>query len=99
MFCALAEETIQPVRPLEDYVADPALLPKGEAARWFILDCIRQFVRDGRAAHLPPRVINRFLHSLSAEHQLILVSDMVETWGALGADKAMMQLLRKVTAA
>jgi AAA domain (dynein-related subfamily) len=99
VFCALAEETIGPVQSLETYILKPDLLPKGDSGRWFILDCIRQFVRDGRAAHLPPRVINRFLHSLSAEHQLILVSDMVETWGALGADKAMMQLLRKVTAA
>ena len=43
-------------------------------------------------------MINRFLRSLSAEHQLILVTDMVETWGALGADRAMYELLRRVAA-
>ena len=96
VFCALADESIGPVQPLERYLRDPELLPKGDSARWFILDCIRQFVRDGRADALPPRVINRFLRALSQEHQLLLVSDMVEKWGALGADRAMYDLLFKV---
>jgi hypothetical protein len=43
-------------------------------------------------------VIGRFLRSLSQEHQLLLLNDMVETWGALGADRAMYDLLRKVAA-
>jgi len=99
VFCALAEETMGTVQPLQRYFREPSLLPKGEAARWFILDCIRQFVRDGRADQFPPRVINRFLRSLSTEHQLLVIADMVEKWGALGADKAMFDLLRKVAAA
>ena len=99
VFCALAEESMGPVLSLERYMHEPDLLPKGEAGRWFILDCIRQFVRDGRADAFPPRVINRFLRALSSEHQLIMLTDMVEKWGALGADKAMYDLLRKVTSA
>jgi hypothetical protein len=99
VFCALAEEQIGPVQPLERYFREPKLLPKGESARWFIIDCIRQFVRDGRADGFPPRVVNRFLRSLSAEHQLIALTDMVEVWGRLGAEPAMLQLLRKVAAA
>ena len=99
MFCALAEEAIGSVRPLADYIREPQLLPQGDTARWFILDCIRQFVRDGRADGFKPRMINRFLRSLSTEHQLILLTDMVEKWGSLGADRAMYDLLRKVAAA
>jgi hypothetical protein len=99
VFCALAEEAIGTVQPIERYFREPDLLPKGDSARWFILDCIRQFVRDGRADGFPPRVVNRFLRSLSPEHQLLAISDMVEKWGALGADKAMYELLRKVTSA
>jgi hypothetical protein len=99
VFCALAEETIGAVRPLADYIRDPDLVPKGDSARWFILDCIRQFVRDGKADGFKPRVINRFLRSLSSEHQLIVLTDMVEKWGALGADRAMFDLLRKIAAA
>jgi len=98
VFCALAEESIGPVQPIERYIREPVLLPKGDAARWFILDCIRQFVRDGKARNLPPRLINAFLGSLSQEHQLILLTDMVGTWGALGAEPAMLRLLRKVAA-
>ena len=98
VFCALAEDSIGAVRPLEDYLRKPELLPSGDSARWFILDCIRQFVRDGRAEGMKPAVINRFLRSLSQEHQLLILNDMVEVWGALGADRAMYDLLRKVAA-
>jgi len=99
VFCALAEEAIGVVRPLAEYIREPALLPQGDSARWFILDCIRQFVRDGKADGFRPPVINRFLRSLSSEHQLTLLTDMVEKWGSLGADRAMFDLLRKVAAA
>lgn len=97
VFCALSEEAIGPVQPIETYLLKPDLMPKGDSARWFIIDCIRQFVRDGRADGIRPAAIDRFLRSLSPEHQLLLVADMVEKWGALGADKAMYALLRKVT--
>jgi hypothetical protein len=99
VFCALAEESIGAIQPIERYIREPEILPRGDSARWFILDCIRQFVRDGRADQFAPRVISRFLRSLSTEHQLLVISDMVEKWGALGADKAMFDLLRKVAAA
>ena len=98
VFCALAEDSIEAVRPLEDYIRKPDLLPKGDSARWFILDAIRQFVRDGRADGIKAPVVNRFLRSLSPEHQLLVLNDMVEAWGALGADRAMFDLLRKVAA-
>jgi hypothetical protein len=99
VFCSLAEEAIGAVRPLAEYFQRPDLLPKSDSARWFILDCIRQFVRDGKADGFKPQVVDRFLRSLSAEHQLTLLGDMVEKWGALGADRAMYALLRKVCTA
>ena len=55
-------------------------------------------MRDGKASRFKPRVINRFLRSLSSEHQLTVLTDLVEQWGALGADRAMFDLLKKVTA-
>ncbi len=96
VFCALSEEQLGTVLPIERYIREPDLLPKGDSARWFVLDCIRQFVRDGRADGLPARLINRFLSALPQENQLILLTDMVEKWGAIGAEKAMFDLLRKV---
>lgn len=97
VYCALAEESIAPMRPLEDYIEDPALLPKGEAARWFILDCIRRRVRDERLSGLSPKAVNRFLRSLPPEHQLNVLTDLVDRWGALGADAAMLAILKKVS--
>lgn len=98
VFCALAEEQIGTMRPIEEYIAHPEFLPGTDAARWFVLDCVRQHVRTGRLSHLEPRMVDRFLGSLQPEQQLTLVSDLVEQWGALGADGAMFDLLKKVTA-
>ena len=97
VFCALAEESIQRMQPLTHYIAEPSSLPAGDAARWFILNCIRQHVRDGRLRGVSPDTINGFLASLPAEHQLTLVADLVEQWSDLGADPAMLALLRQVT--
>ena len=97
VFCALAEEAIGALRPIEDYVVRPELLPRTDAARWFVLDCVRQHVRDGRLSHIKPRAVNRFLRSLAPEQQLTILIDLVEQWGELGADRAMLALLRKVT--
>jgi len=97
VFCALAEEAIERMHTLEHYIKHPGALPKADAARWFVLDAIRQHVRDGAFKDLSPRVINRFLKSLPTEHQLTLIGDLVPQWSALGADPAMLALLREVT--
>jgi hypothetical protein len=97
VFCALAEEAIGPMKPLLHYIENPKSLPEGEAARWFILNCIRQLVKDGKLRGIPAQTINNFLGQLSDEHQLTLLTDLVERWGDLGADQAMYDLLRKVT--
>jgi hypothetical protein len=97
VYCALAEESIQQMRPLTHYIEQPSSLPTGDSARWFILNCIRQHVRDGRLQGLPPETVNRFLSSLPPEHQLTLVADLVEQWSDLGADPAMLALLKQVT--
>ncbi len=98
VFCALAEEAIGRMRPIEDYIGAPDLMPKTDAARWFILNCIRQNVREGKLSHLKPKTVNKFLGSLPAEAQLTLLTELVEQWGSLGADKSMLKLLKEVTA-
>ncbi|MGL4243798.1 MAG: AAA family ATPase, partial [Beijerinckiaceae bacterium] len=35
VFCALAEESIGAIQPIERYIREPALLPQGDSARWF----------------------------------------------------------------
>jgi MoxR-like ATPase len=96
VFCTLAEELIEPMKPLQHYIENPKILPQGEAARWFILNCIRQLVKDNRLRDLPPATINRFLASLPDEHQLTVLADLVDRWGALGADESMLALLKRV---
>jgi MoxR-like ATPase len=97
VFCALAEESIAPMKPLQYYIENPRALPVGEAARWFILNCIRQLVKDNRLRDLSPPTINRFLTKLPDEQQLTLLADLVDRWGDLGAEEAMFELLKKVT--
>jgi hypothetical protein len=97
VFCALAEETVGALAPVEHYIERPEILPKGETARWFILNAVRQNVATGRLGKVKPRAVTRFLRSLPSEAQLTLLTDLVEQWGALGADKAMLALLRTVT--
>jgi hypothetical protein len=98
VYCALAEESIQRMQPLTDYLEHPDRMPTGDAARWFILNCIRQHVRDGTLRGVAPDTVDRFLRSLPPEHQLTLVADLVEHWSELGADPAMLALLKQVTA-
>jgi len=96
VYCALAEELIGVMQPPAFYVEHPQALPRSEAGRWFVLNCIRQQVRDDKLGAIKPRVIDRFLRSLPPENQVTLLTDMVERWGALDADKAMFDLLKSV---
>jgi MoxR-like ATPase len=98
VYCALAEEAIGALRPIAQYLEHPEQLPVGDAARWFVLDCIRRQVRDGRLPPVAPAAVDRFMRSLPEEQRLMLVTDLVERWGALGADEAMLELLQSVAA-
>jgi hypothetical protein len=73
------------------------MLPRGDTARWFVLNSIRQQVKEGKLDGIRPRAVNRFLRSLPHEHQLTLLTDLVDRWGELGADNAMLDLLKQVT--
>jgi hypothetical protein len=97
VYCTLAEESIQRMHPLARYIEEPSSLPAGDAARWFILNCIRQHVRDGTLPAVAPETVDRFMRSLPPEHQLTLVADLVGQWSELGADAAMLALLKQVT--
>jgi len=96
VFCALADESLAPLRDLPDYLREPASRPEGTSARWFVLDCIRQHLRAGRLATIEPSAFDRFLRTLSDEHQLAVITDLVEDWAEAGAEEALFELMNRV---
>lgn len=98
VFCAIADESVAPLRELGDYLREPATLPEGLSARWFVLDCIRQHLKAGTLPAVEAPVVDRFLRALPDEHQLAVVTDLVERWADLGGEAAMHALLARVAA-
>jgi hypothetical protein len=98
VFCAIADESVAPLRELGDYLREPATLPEGLSARWFVLDCIRQHLKAGTLPAVEAPVVDRFLRTLPDEHQLAVVTDLVERWADLGGEAAMHALLARVAA-
>ncbi|HZR98567.1 MAG TPA: AAA family ATPase, partial [Chloroflexota bacterium] len=97
VYCAMAEEQIDGLLPLESYIQDPDLLPQADAARWLVLHHIRAMVRRRELDGIDPESINYFLFSLPQEHRFAVLVDLVEEWGALGADDALFAALQEVT--
>ena len=97
MFCAITEQSIANLQPIGHYVEHPEDLPKAEAARWFLINRIRKLVESGNLKVDGPRTVDRFLRSLSQEHRLMLLVDLVGPWAELGAEDAMFDTLVDVT--
>ena len=97
-----AEVELRPHQQLLEVVVqdlrEPATLPDGLSARWFVLDCVRQHLKAGTLPAVEAPVVDRFLRALPDEHQLALVTDLVERWAELGAEDAMLALLARVAA-
>jgi AAA domain (dynein-related subfamily) len=91
VFCAMAETGLGEVRPPLDYLQRPELLPREEAARWFVLSAIRGLVAREEALPVDGDTINRFLHALPASHRFALLIGLAEHWSALGADAALIE--------
>jgi MoxR-like ATPase len=96
VFCTMAEELIADLRPLEDYLRDPTLLPADDTARWFVFCRIRTLVQRRELGDVSEDVINGFLRGVPIEHRFALMVDMVEDWGRLGAEPALADTLKEV---
>jgi MoxR-like ATPase len=99
MYCAMTDDRLQRVQPADYYVEHPGELPEGEAIRWFLLNRIRRLAERGELRRFKPATLNGFIRSLSQEHRLTLLVDMVPLWGELGAEDAMWETLCEVTGA
>jgi hypothetical protein len=96
IFCAMAEETIDRILPLEDYILCPEKLPESPTACWFILNRIRDLLDTGKLDGCGGEILNPFLRGLSEEHRMVLLVDRVPSWGRVGADESMLATLREV---
>ncbi len=98
LYCAMAEESLADLLPIEEYFSDPSKLPAADTARWFIINRIRTLVRrDEFPSTIPPKEVNQFLQSLPREFCFSLLVDLVERWSDLGAGGAMLGALKEVT--
>jgi len=97
MFCALAEEGLHDVRPIEEYFADPSCLPGSDTARWFVIHRLRTLVKRNELPPINPVRVDAFLAALPAEFRFALLVDLVDEWAQLGASDAMFEALKEVT--
>jgi MoxR-like ATPase len=97
LYCAMAEESLGELLPLEEYFADPSKLPAADTARWFIIHRLRTLIQRNELPPIPPGQVNGFLEAIPSEFRFAVMIDLVEEWSALGASDAMLNALREVT--
>ncbi len=97
VFCALAEERIDELKPVRFYIENPGELPDSDTARWFVLNRIRTLAKGGEFADMDPGSVNAFLNALPEEFRFALLVDLVELWAGLGAEQSMFETLKQVT--
>jgi MoxR-like ATPase len=97
LFCAMAEESLADILPIEEYFAAPEKLPEPDTARWFIINRLRTLLQRNELPPIPPEQVNRFLESIPGEFRFAVLVDLVEPWARLGASDAMFQALKEVT--
>jgi hypothetical protein len=102
LFCALAEEGLGDLLPIEDYLRDPSRLPQRDTALWFLVSRLRKAVerdelrRADPSDEFPARV-NGLLAALPQEFRFALMLDTVPRWAEYGASNVMLDTLKEVT--
>ena len=97
VFCAMVEEQIENLLPLESYIEKPQKLPTGPAGAWFILNRIKSAAQSGALDNIPSEVLNKFLLSLPKEQRFALLVNDVNHWAKLGVQDALFEALVEVT--
>jgi hypothetical protein len=96
IFCAMVEDGFDGLLPLEEYLRSPSSLPASRTARWFVLCRVRQALTRGSLPDVGASAIAGFLRALSAEDRSAVLVDLVEQWGALGADEVLLDSFRSM---
>jgi len=97
VFCALAEEELGELHPIEFYFESPHMLPYKDTARWFIINQLRRWIQQRELPAFEPERVNAFLASLPSEFRFAVMIDLVDRWAEMGASQAMLDALREVT--
>ena len=97
VFCALAEEELGELHPIEFYFESPHMLPGKDTARWFIINQLRRWIQQRELPPFEPEKVNSFLASLPSEFRFAVMVDLVDRWSEMGASQAMLDALREVT--
>jgi hypothetical protein len=97
VYCAMAEEKIDNLLSINEYIINPEKLPKENTAIWFILSHIRLLVQRNELKGLSEETINNFLIYLSIEHRFTIIVGLVNQWAELGAEIALFDTLLEVT--
>ncbi|MBW3542169.1 MAG: AAA family ATPase [Planctomycetes bacterium] len=97
LYCALAEERLGELLPIEQYFDEPERLPQEDTARWFIINQLRNWIKRDELPPIPPEKVNHFLAALPDEFRFAVLVDLVDPWARLGASEAMFAALKEVT--
>jgi hypothetical protein len=97
IFCAMAEERIADLLPVQEYIAHPEKLPESETAMWFVLSTIRTQIQLDMLINIPEIQINNFLNALGIEQRIALITGCIDKWAELGAEKSLLKTVREIT--
>jgi hypothetical protein len=102
LFCALAEDGLDELLPIRDYLHDPGRFPKQMTAGWFVVHRLRQAVERGELRRADdgedfPRQVNALLAALPQELRFASLLDLVPEWADHGATESMLETLKEVT--
>jgi len=97
LYCALAEESLATLLPIEQYFDEPEKLPQEDTARWFIVNQMRGWIQRDELPDIPAEKVNHFLAALPGDFRFAAMVDLVKPWARLGASEAMFAALREVT--
>ncbi len=97
VYCALAEESLGNLHPIEVYFESPEKLPSEDTARWFIINQLRHWIQKRELPEFDPLQVNSFLASLPSEFRFAVMVDLVDRWAEMGASTTMLEALREVT--
>jgi hypothetical protein len=79
----------------EYYICHPAEIPPDPTLQWCVLQGVRRLVARQEVKEASPVQVNAFLKAIPPEQRFVLLVDLVNEWGQLGAAEAMLASLQE----